>query len=222
MAADAAGNVYITDANNRNIRKVNASGVISKIAGNGSSGYTGNGGPATAARLNAPQYPSLDGNGYLYFADCQNNVIRAIHLATGLIDVVAGNGVAAFAGDGGSPLACSLNNPGHFLTDGAGNAWIADYGNHRVRKITGFTIALDTDTPQTDARVSLFPNPSHSSLTISAPYTIADLCVTDLSGKVVLHNKYSTKLVRLDVNDLPTGIYCLSINGTRTKMFTKE
>lgn len=195
VAIDSVGNVYISDCANNRIRKVNTSGIISTVAGSGSVGYCGDGGPATAACLWAPFSVALDANGNvyimddgnsvvrkvntagiistiignhipgysgdgcvatlaqigefsselsvdgfdnMYFGDFSNNVVRKVNLTSGIINTIAGNGVAGFGGDGGQALASRLNGPVGISFDKKGNAFIPDFYNNRVRKIGDF------------------------------------------------------------------------------------
>ena len=134
MAIDASGNLYIADCFNNCIRKVTTSGIISTTVGNGASGYSGNGGQATAAGLNHPSQVVLDAAGTLYFADQNNNVIRKVN-AAGIISTVVGNGTGAFSGDGGQAAACEINYSNGVTLDAAGNIYVADQNNSRVRKV---------------------------------------------------------------------------------------
>jgi uncharacterized protein (TIGR03437 family) len=134
VVADTAGNLYIADTSNHRVRKVNAAGVITTVAGIGTAGSSGDGGPATNAALNGPTGLWLDGLGNLYIADTQNHRIRKVN-ASGVISSVAGNGTASMTGDGGSPLTAGLNAPQGVAVDAVGNVYIADTGNDRIRAI---------------------------------------------------------------------------------------
>ena len=134
VALDGAGNLYIADSNNRRIRKVDAAGMISTVAGDGTRGYGGDGGPATAAQLGSPWGVATDGSGNLYIADIGNWRIRKVD-AAGDISTVAGDGTLGFGGDGGPAVAAQLNYPLGVAPDGAGNLYIADRGNNRIRKV---------------------------------------------------------------------------------------
>jgi sugar lactone lactonase YvrE len=131
---DSNGNLFLSDYGNNRVRKVNKSGVITTIAGNGTGGYTGDGGPATAASLNGPRGLAFDASGTLYISDSNNNVVRTVD-ASGIIRTVAGNGVAGFSGDGGPAVAASLNEPFGIVLDRSDNLYIADALNHRVRRV---------------------------------------------------------------------------------------
>ncbi|MGA3017523.1 MAG: IPT/TIG domain-containing protein [Bryobacteraceae bacterium] len=134
VASDSSGNVYIADTVNNVVRKVTASGVISTIAGNGTAGSGGDGGAATSAQLHSPQGIAVDASGNIYVADTQNARVRKI--SGGAINTVAGNGTAGFGGDGGAATSAQLNIPAGLAVDGAGNLYIADFSNNRVRKVT--------------------------------------------------------------------------------------
>ena len=138
VAADSAGNLYIADSSNARIRRIDPSGTITTIAGSGGYGFTGNGGPAVEARLWFPQGVALDAAGNLYFADTLNHTIRRVDLS-GTIDSIAGVGTffwRGFSGDGGPAAAARLDHPRRVAVDGAGNLYIADWGNHRIRILT--------------------------------------------------------------------------------------
>ncbi len=134
IALDANGNLYISDSVNQRVRKVALNGTITTAAGSGQTGFAGDGGPATQAELNGPSGLSVDGQGNVYFADVVNNRIRKISTG-GIINTVAGNGIERFSGDGGPAIAASLDTPFDVAVDGAGNLWIADSNNRRVRLV---------------------------------------------------------------------------------------
>ncbi|MDA0746798.1 MAG: hypothetical protein O2954_09780, partial [bacterium] len=131
---DGLGNLYIADTNNRRIRKVDPSGTITTVAGNGSSGYSGDGGPATAATLADPSGIFMDGSGTLYLADTNNHRIRKVD-PSGTITTIAGEGNSGYSGDGGSATDARLNFPMGLYVDSSGNVYFADRENHRVRKV---------------------------------------------------------------------------------------
>jgi trimeric autotransporter adhesin len=135
VAVDSAGNLYIADSGNNRIRKVTPAGIISTVAGNGTSGFSGDGGPATMARLFMPIGVAVDSAGNIYIADTFNLRIRKVTL-TGTITTVAGNGSKGYGGDGSPATAAKLNSPSGVMVDSAGNIYIADSGNNRIRKVT--------------------------------------------------------------------------------------
>lgn len=137
LAVDANGNIYIADVGNNRIRKVNTAGVISTVAGNGTKGFSGDGGPATSASLNldsAHEGLAVDGAGNLYIPDPGNNRVRKVD-SSGVITTIAGSGAGNFSGDGSPAVSAGLNKPTDVALDSAGNIYIADTTNNRVRKI---------------------------------------------------------------------------------------
>ncbi len=136
VVVDGAGNLFIADTSNNRVRKVDSGGTITTVAGNGTSGFSGDGGPATSASLAGPDSAALDGAGNLFIADTSNQRVRKVDHATQVISTVAGNGTAGFSGDGGPATSASLFNPFAVGMDATGNMWIADFGNNRVRKVT--------------------------------------------------------------------------------------
>jgi sugar lactone lactonase YvrE len=147
LAVDDLGEIFISETNDARIRKVDASGIINTIVGNGSVGFSGDGGPALSAQLDAPAGVRLS-RGSIYFADTINNRIRKVD-ASGIITTVAGNGTAGFSGDGGPATSANLNSPLAIGLDRNGDLLIADTGNSRIRKVTlsDFTLFADPATP---------------------------------------------------------------------------
>jgi uncharacterized protein (TIGR03437 family) len=152
LAVDKPGNVYIADTGNNRIRMVSTAGTITTIAGlNNSGGYSGDGGPATFAllNLNFASGVAVDSSGNVYFGDMYNHRVRRISVS-GVISTVAGNGVAGFSGDGGAATAAQLNYPSGVAIDSAGNLYIADRNNTRVRMVNSeglITTIAGTGTP---------------------------------------------------------------------------
>lgn len=134
VAVDASGNVYIAETGNNRVRKVNTSGIISTIAGTGVSGYSGDAGAATAAKLSSPYGVTVDASGNVYIADLGNNRIRKV--SGGVISTVAGTGVAGFSGDGGAATSANINTPYGMTMDASGNMYICDYNNFRIRRVS--------------------------------------------------------------------------------------
>jgi sugar lactone lactonase YvrE len=137
IVAAPNGDFYIGDYGSHKIRKVvAATGIISTYAGSGPAGYTGDGGPATAARLRQPQGMALAANGDLYFADTSNDVVRKVTASTGIITTVAGTGVAGYSGDGGPATAAQLRTPEAVSLTTSGDLLVAERGNNRIRRIS--------------------------------------------------------------------------------------
>ena len=134
VAVDLAGNLFIADSGNNRIRRLTPGGVISTIAGSGVPGFSGDGGAAVSAALNSPLGIAVDAAGNLFIADTGNNRIRKV-APGGVISTVAGSGVPNFSGDGGAAVNAALNSPLGIAVDAAGNLFIADSGNNRIRKV---------------------------------------------------------------------------------------
>jgi len=124
LAVDVEGNLFIADTANNRIRKINPAGIITTVAGSGQFGFSGDGGLATAARLNYPSGVTLDGVGNLFIADNFNHRIRRVS-PSGIISTVAGDGIRGFSGDGGPGTAAQLNFPLGVAVDAEGNLFIA-------------------------------------------------------------------------------------------------
>ena len=137
IAIDSAGSLFVADSSNNSIRKVQ-NGVITTVAGNGTNGFSGDNGLATGAQLNYPYAVAVDTNGNLYIGDGNNFRIRKV--SGGVITTVAGAGVWGFSGDGGPAINAQLSFATGVAVDGAGNLYIADSGNMRIRRVAGGTI----------------------------------------------------------------------------------
>ena len=171
VAVDASGNVYIADSSNHCIRKVTnpgSLGRISTVAGNGVSGYTGDGGLATSAKLHFPYGVAVDASGNVYFADSSNHCIRKVTNpgSLGRISTVAGNGTVGFSGDGGLAISARLGTPLGLCLDALRNIYIADFVNHRVRKVE---IRSSPPSPSPTASPSSSPTESPSSSPTALP-----------------------------------------------------
>jgi serine/threonine-protein kinase len=137
VVLDPAGNLFIADTNNNSIRRIDLFGTITTIAGTGTAGFSGDGGPAVSAQLAAPGGLAVDTDGRIYITDNGNNRVRRVS-ASGVITTIAGTGVAGFSGDGGPATEAQFADPGSVTVDGEGHIYIADSGNNRIRRIDVF------------------------------------------------------------------------------------
>ena len=137
VTVDGSGNLYIVDTGNNRIRKVDADGIITTVAGNGERDFGGDGGSATAAKLHWPRGVAVDGSGNIYIADAGNHRVRKVDATTRNISTVAGSGDRGYGGDGGSATAAAvkLDSPWDVALDGSGNLYIADRNNYRIRRV---------------------------------------------------------------------------------------
>ncbi len=145
VAVDNLGNLFIADSFNERIRRVDSqTGTINTVVGKGTSGFSGDGGPAANASLFNPVGVALDNNGNIFIVDADNNRVRRVDIKTGIISTVAGNGQISFSGDNGLATSASLSNPEGIAIDGAGNIFIADTNNLRIRRVDAKTGVITT------------------------------------------------------------------------------
>ncbi len=136
VTADSVGNIYIAEMMGHRIRRISTTGIITTVAGNGSVGSGGDGGPATAASLRYPKGVCIDRLGNIIIADSDNQRIRKIDIITGIITTIAGTGSVGYSGDGGPATAAKLNYLQGVYVDNAGSIYTGDCLNNRIRKIT--------------------------------------------------------------------------------------
>ncbi len=216
---DAAGNLYITDAGTSVIRKVNTAGIISTVAGNGTIGFSGDGGQATATELNQPVGIILDASGNLYFADNQNSRIRMIN-TSGIISTIVGNGTAGYSGDGGQATSAKINRPWGITFDAVGNLYIADEGNNVVRKVTNVGQGMGIEqVVNINEQVNVYPNPAQNSLqvTVAGNSKIQAINLYDVLGNEVI----TTNAKEIDVSSLSNGVYFIKIK-TNEDFYSKK
>ena len=300
VAVDNIGNIYIADYLNHRIRKVDTAGIISTIAGNGTPGYSGDGGPASAALLNYPAGISVDNAGNLFVSDEQNNSVRKID-PTGIITTITGDGTQGYDGDGGLATAAQMYSPIGAKSDNMGHLYIIDYGNNVIRKVIGLpatpfhiasiagadtvcegaTVSLSDSTTYgawstsgavatvgTDGTVTgvtsgtavitytdggtytttivnvvscssttgllsatpadaiiLYPNPATTLLTIQSTGTaISQVIITNVMGQTVYSQLQTVncKLIKADISELAAGVYAARVNGKYVQKFVKE
>jgi sugar lactone lactonase YvrE len=194
IAVDANGNVYIADYGNDRIRRVSgASGTITLFAGTGTSGSAGDSGPATSAQLSNPVGLALDGAGNLYLADLSNNRIRRIDGVTGTITTVAGTGVYGFGGDGGAATSAQLSQPRGVALDSAGNLYVADTSNNRIRRIDAVT-GLITTVAGAGAAGFVGDGGPATSAELYQPYGVA----LDRAGNLYIADSENSRIRRVD------------------------
>ena len=192
VALDGSGNLFIADLNNRRIRRVDAAtGAITTVAGNGNFGFSGDNGPATGATLNFPTGVAVDGSGNVFIADMNNQRIRRVDAASGIITTVAGNGVCCFAGDHGPATEASLGNPSGVVLDGNGNLFIADQLNHRIRRVDAATGTITTVAGNGDFGFSGDKGPATAAM-LASPNGVAldgsgNLFIADLDNNRIRH-----------------------------------
>ncbi len=204
VVVDSAGNIYVADTNNERVRKVDTKGVIQTVAGTGSFGYSGDGGPGTAAKLNSPSDLLLDGKGGLLIADFFNHRVRRLDLATGIISTFAGNGRASYSGDGGPATAAGIYQPRGLAMDSRGNVYVA--GVNVVRRIDAVTRIIITVAGNDDPGFS-----GDGGLATLALLSGVEGMVADLQGNVIFSDAVNNRIRRVSaVAVIPT----LAVNPT--------
>jgi len=196
---DGAGNFYFADSDHHRIRKITPAGVISTVAGNGTGGFSGDGGDARNAQLRNPQGLALDAAGNLVIADTNNNRIRRVN-ASGTIQTIAGSGVRSFSGDGGAAVLAGLNRPIGIAFDFQSGFYIADTDNNRIRRVnaTGqISTFAGTNTPEV-----LGDNGLATSAGLSSPFAVA----VDNAGNVYIADSFHNRVRKVAVTGIITTV----------------
>ena len=212
VAIDSAGNIYFTDTDNQRIRKVAVStGIITTVAGTGTPGYSGDGGPATSAQLNSPFGIGVDAAGNIYFADYFNSRVRKVTASTGDISTVAGNGTQGFYGDGATATSAKMYYPTSVAVDTVGNLYIADDVNDRIRKVTASTGIIQTMAGTGSTGYSGDGGPATSG-ELFWPYGVA----VDTAGTIYIADKNNNRIRAVGSGRAPTPGPGSSISVTVT------
>ena len=215
VAIDRSGNLYFSCWNDgtiggfidHSVWKVNTSGTKTKLAGSDSSGFSGDGGPSTAALLSYPYKIAVDRIGNVYIADAGNNRIRRID-PSGIITTFAGNGVGGYSGDGGPIINCELAYPTGLAFDSIDNLYIVDLGNHRIRYINSSVFVNTVRDNHSDLKI--YPNPCSGEFSIniiSNFKTEAQITITTTIGQKLKEVATTTNTKTEIILDVPPGIY---------------
>jgi streptogramin lyase len=207
------GSLYICDTANHRIRKVAPDGTIRTIAGTGEKGWEGDGGPAVAAKLDEPYEVRLDAAGNVYWVERLSHTVRRLDPASGIVRTVAGSGVAGFGGDGGPADKAQLNDPHSIGFDPAGDLYICDVKNHRVRKVDMKTGIISTFSGTGEKQV-----PSDGAAIAGAPLSGPRALAFDTDGNLWLALREGNMVLRLEA---ATGVIH-RMAGTGVKGFTGD
>ncbi len=214
VAVDGSGNLFIADYGNNRIRKVDGGGTITTYAGISIPGFSGDGGPATAANIYEPAGLVIDAAGNLYFSDLANFRVRKIDLA-GIITTVVGTGLPGYNGDGINATAAQVWFPEGLAIDDRDQLFICDKGNNRIRMISA---VLDVNSlTETDAIISLYPNPNNGTFTINISSPVDEdvhVVIANVTGQkvndLVIATNSPVQLTLGNNSSMPPGMYLLS------------
>ena len=224
IVMDNSGNIYFSDYFENVVRKISASGIITRIAGKGIYGYSGDNGPADSAAFENISGLAVDNSGDLYISDVYNSRIRKVNMGSGIIVTIVGDGVHGFSGDNGPATNAKIEDPGGLVFDDAGNLYIADFGNDRIRFVTSVE---NVEQINQKPDIAIYPNPSTGIFSLSI-YSIdqenAVAVITNSLGEKV---KEITLPMAIGLNTIPIrleqpiGVYYLSVisaNETTNKI----
>jgi trimeric autotransporter adhesin len=209
LALDAVGNLYIAEYGNAVIRKVSTSGIITTFAGNGTPGYSGDGGQATAAMLSGIGDVTVDGAGNVFIAEYGGNVIRKVN-TSGIISTVSGRGVYGFSGDGGPATAATLHGPYGVLTNAAGDLYISDCVNNEVRFINNSSLVVNSF--HNSFQPTVFPNPLTNVVHVNNIKEAANYTISNVAGIKKLWGVLKVGNNTIITSSLAPGSYNLEIN----------
>lgn len=208
------GSIYITDTDNHRIRRVDpATGVIETVAGDGTAGFGGDGGPATSASLWRPHRVVVDADGTLYIGDSFNHRIRRVDARTGVITTIAGTGRMGGSGDGGPATAASLTYSGGLLLDGRGGLLYTDQATHRVRRID-----LETGLIRTVAGTGRWDFGGDGGPALEADFHLPGTMALDRQGAFLVVDKWNGRVRRVDL----AGDRVSTVVGSRLNEPTPE
>jgi hypothetical protein len=226
IAVDDSGNVYYVDTDGDKVRKINTLGIISTYAGNGQGGYSGDGGQADLAELYSPTGMSVDDSGNIYIADYLNATIRMVTRSTGIITSVAGHGVAGFFGDGGPATAAKMYQVYDVDVDSAGDFYIADDGNQRIRKVNHLNITTNIKNLENLLSDDIYPNPATNNIFVTLSSNPKEsLCqLYTITGQQVWNSTIAANIstFEIPVDNLNSGIYFLKLETGDGTTFTKK
>jgi trimeric autotransporter adhesin len=228
VAVDDSGNVYIADDGNLRIRKVNTSGIINTIAGNGYQGYSGDGGPATDAELSSPSNVMFDASGNIFISDDGNQRIREV-TTSGIINTFAGNGISGFSGDGGPATAAEFYNPENLTLDNSGNVYVIDNGNSRIRKITATETTGINNLSQVSDELNIYPVPNTGCFTITGISQAQKIEIYNYTGQKVYASTQppptggaASFACQINISSLPDGIYLVRVLNQDGSIFSTK
>lgn len=190
------GALYVCDSDNHRVRRIAADGKVTTVAGNGTRGHSGDGGPATQASINTPYEVRFDAAGNLFIDEMGGHVIRKVDAKTGIISTIAGTGKAGYSGDGGPATAAQFNAPHSIEFDRAGDLYVCDILNHRLRKIDMKT-GIVTTVAGTGEKKTAPDGSKFAGAPLFGPRALA----LDKDGNFWLALREGNAIVKLDMKD---------------------
>lgn len=211
LKIDALGNLYIGDSGNHRIRKINSSGIITTIAGNGNDIYSGDGVLAISAELRDPNSIALDWANNIFFTDEGSHTVRKID-GTGIITTIAGNGVPGILGDGGPAINSQLYNPNGIAIDSYNNIYISEHGSHKIRVICNSPACLvNIKESYYDLEYSkISPNPNNGIFELYNMNNYDEITITNSLGQIVYHQNITDNYNKIITSNLSRGLYICS------------
>ena len=220
VCTDNAGNLYIADRGNNRVRRVDAAGTITTVAGGGTSLY-GDGGQAKDAVLSSPADVTIDAYGNLYIPDQDNFCVWMVS-TSGIISRVAGSYINGYSGDGGNAINAHLKRPAGVAVDPLGNIWISDFGNNCIRKVdTSHTLGLGR-TVTTQNNIVVSPNPNSGFFTLAGSLNSpgdqqVSIEITNVLGQVVYSGSATSQNGKINVpiwlENIGGGFYLLQVHA---------
>jgi len=214
------GELYIPVHSNKKIMKVSHDGIITTVAGNGINAYSGDGGPATAASMKAPNAVFFDTSGNLFIGDNYAYTIRKVN-TSGIISTIAGTGAIGYNGDGHPATATQLNRPNSGFFDKWGNLYFADGGNNCIRRINYNPSAVGS-MDKLHAAIKLYPNPAKETITITTDAKAGHLTILNMLGEEVYRAPVTGKETTVNISHLPVGLYMIKTDQGYVGQFLKE
>jgi len=199
LTVDISGNIYIADG--CRIRKVSPNGIIKTIAGNGTAGYSGDGGIATSAELYYPLGLAIDAIGNLFIADQYNHRIRKVS-PNGIITTVAGNGTFVHSGDGDSATSAGLIEPSGVAVDASGNLYIADYWDNRIRKVSNKGIISTVAGNGNGAGTYTGGYSGDGGIATAAELNVPEGVAVDASGNIYIADTWNNVIRKVSTNGI--------------------
>jgi sugar lactone lactonase YvrE len=210
---DRAGNMFIADNWNNVVRKINTAGIVTTVAGSGTSGFGGDSGLATSAYLHRPLSVTLDTSGNLFVSDQSNSVIRMVSTSGIITSVVGRGGASGYSGDLGRPDTARLSFPRGIAFDRVGRLYIAD-GNYVIRRVEpGAPVSTSVSNQPATHGMNVYPNPTSGTLNIRLPSTsrLVNCSIIASDGKLVYANTVATinGCAVLTLASIPSGTYTI-------------